>query len=263
MLVLDPRPADDAIAALYPPEYEPYRFEQLNPLVKFGREIVQRRKTALIAGLAPSGGTIVDVGCGGGALLQLLRARYGRRYRLVGWDYPGRHLERLAAAGFEVVASPIEAAHVPRDVDLFVLNQVIEHVPHPERLLGMLADALVPGGHLVIETPDTDGLDARWFGRRHWGGYHIPRHMVLFNGANLRALAERCGLAFVASARLASPAFWVQSLHHRAAESSVPWAASLCTLRNVPLVALAAAADTLTARAGPTSNQRLVVRRPA
>jgi SAM-dependent methyltransferase len=262
-LVLDPRPADAEIASLYPPEYEPYRFDTLNRFVRIGRDLVQRRKTSLLARYAPPGGTIVDVGCGGGALLRLIDAHDPDRFRLVGWDYPGRHLDRLASTGIAVIAAPIDEGHVPPAADLFVLNQVIEHVPHPDRLLARLAGALRPGGHLVIETPDTNGLDARWFRARYWGGYHFPRHMVLFNRGNLRTLVERCGLQVVDAAHLASPAFWVQSLHHAAIESPIAWLAPLCTLRNAPLVALFAAWDAARARVTPTSNQRLVARRPS
>ena len=124
-------------------------------------------------------------------------------------------MERLRESGFEVIAAPIDRDQVPQAVDVFVLNQVIEHFARPGELVAVLAGALAPGGHLVIETPDTGGLDARWFSRRYWGGYHIPRHMVLFNQANLRILVERTGLQVVETARLSSPAFWVQSLHHR------------------------------------------------
>lgn len=262
-VVLDPRPADATIAGLYPPDYEPYRFEQLPPLVRRARDLVQRRKVDLIARYAPQGGVIVDVGCGSGSLLRLIRARRPNAFELVGWDYPGPHLERLAHDGFRVIAAPIEAAAAPTGVDLFVLNQLIEHCPYPDQVLSMLAGALRPGGHVIIETPDTDGFDARWFAQRYWGGYHIPRHMVLFNQRNLRELVERSGLRVVESTHLASPAFWVQSLHHAATESRLPALAWLCNLRNIPLVMLFSAFDVACSRLTATSNQRLVARKPA
>ena len=127
----------------------------------------------------------------------------------------------------------------------------------------MLARALRPGGHIIIETPDTRGIDARWFSQRYWGGYHIPRHMVLFNQQNLRELVERCGLRVVETVHLASPAFWVQSLHHAASESRMPSLASLCTLRNIPLMMLFSAFDLARGTMMPTSNQRLVAQAPA
>lgn len=263
IVLLDPRPADGEIARLYPPEYEPYRFEQLSGLVRRGRDLVQRRKADLIARYALRNGVVVDVGCGGGALLRLLKAHKANALELVGWDYPGPHLERLAADGLRVIAAPIEPDYVPRNVDLFVLNQVIEHFPYPDRLLTMLAEALRPGGHILIETPDTNGLDARVFSTRYWGGYHIPRHMVLFNRQNLRKLVQRSGLHVVETSSLASPAFWIQSLHHFASESRMPSMASFCTLRNVPLTMLFSTLDLARGTLAPTSNQRLVAQRPA
>jgi 2-polyprenyl-3-methyl-5-hydroxy-6-metoxy-1,4-benzoquinol methylase len=261
-IVLNPRPVDAAIAGLYPPEYEPYRFDCLNPIVKAGRDLVQRGKTRFILGCVPSGGTIVDVGCGGGALLKLLRGQTGERFQLIGWDYPGPHLDALSAEGIATIAEPLDSAMPPVDVDLFVLNQVIEHVPHPDRLIGRLAAALKTGGHILIETPNTRALDARWFGRRYWGGYHIPRHMVLFDEENLRRLVEKVGLRVVECAHLASPAFWVQSLHHWLSETRVSPLAKACVIRNAPLVAMFAAFDTMrVGLGGGTSNQRLVAQR--
>lgn len=260
-LVLDPRPADEEIAGLYPADYVSYGFERLNPVVRRARDAVQRGKTSTFGQLVPEGGTIVDVGCGTGGLLRQVRDRYGGRFRLIGWDYAGPHLERLAAMGIEALAAPIEPAHVPRRVDLFVLNQVIEHVPHPERLIAMLAGAVAPGGHVFIETPDTGGLDSRCFAGRYWGGYHFPRHMVLFNQRSLRTLVERSGLEVIATAHLASPAFWVQSVRNSLLESRLPQMAPFFALGNVPAVAAFSALDWLLAPFIGTSNQRLVARR--
>jgi 2-polyprenyl-3-methyl-5-hydroxy-6-metoxy-1,4-benzoquinol methylase len=260
-LLLHPRPVDSAIAGLYPPDYEPYRFDTLPRPVKLGRDLVQRSKVGVIARYAKAGAKIVDVGCGAGAFLRLLKD-YGRRdWELWGWDYPGPHMGPLGDAGFSIIEAPISEQNVPSDVDVFVLNQVIEHFPHPDRLLAALGRGLRPGGVILIETPDVDGLDSQWFGTRHWGGYHAPRHMVLFNAVTLRRLVERHGLEAVESARLASPAFWIQSLHHKALERGWTRLASVLNLRNLPLVAGFVMLDASRRLFGPTSNQRLVARR--
>lgn len=262
IVLVDPRPADDEIAGLYPEDYGPYHFDKLPGFVRRGRDWVQRRKVDVIRRHAPPGARLVDVGCGAGALLRLLRARGDAGWRLVGWDYPAPHMDRLREGGFEVISAAIDREHAPSGVDVFILNQVIEHFANPGEVIELLAGALTPGGFLVMETPDTQSVDARWFGGRYWGGYHIPRHLVLFNAGNLRALVERAGLRVVETARLPSPAFWVQSLHHCAMESGVSWIAPFFSLSNFPLVAAFTAFDMALAWLGPTNNQRLIAMKP-
>jgi SAM-dependent methyltransferase len=261
--MLDPRPCDESIAGLYPADYEPYRFHQLPALVRAGRSLVQRAKVDTVRRYAGPGARIVDVGCGAGGLLNLLRDHGDPSWRLLGWDYPGPHLDMLRSKGFEAIRGPIEREFVPQQVDLFILNQVVEHFPRPARVLELLAAGLAPGGHVLIETPDIGGFDARLFSRRHWGGYHIPRHMVLFDQQGLRRLAERCGLTPVESTHLASPAFWIQSLHHRVLESQLARLAPMFALWNMPLLAGVTALEFVTRTFGPTSNQRLVARKAA
>jgi SAM-dependent methyltransferase len=262
---LDPRPADDAIAALYPDDYEPYRFHTLPAPIRVARDLVQGRKVAVAADLLPPGGTVVDLGCGVGSWLRLMRRKGPRDVRLIGWDFPGPHLARLAADGFEVIDGPVDLGHAPPDVaDVVVMNQVLEHFARPDELLGVVIRLLRPGGHVVIETPSIAGLDARLFSRRHWGGYHFPRHLVLFDAAGLRMLVERAGLDVVASERLVSPVFWNQSIHHVLADHRATGrVAALFTIANPVTLGLATVVDLVARRLVPTSNQRLVARLPA
>ena len=263
--LLDPRPSDREIARLYPENYQPYHFDQLPAPVRWARDRVQQRKVKVVRRLAPAGARIVDVGCGGGALLHLLR-RFGQPdWQLVGWDFPGPHLQRVASAGFETVSAAIEAGALPdSSVDVFLMNQVLEHFARPAEVLAVLARILRPGGKLIIETPSIEGLDARWFSDRHWGGFHFPRHLVLFHARALRALVARLGFDSDPAQALPSPAFWVQSFHHAVAEHprGRPLA-GFFSIRNPLTMAVATAADLLRAPFGPTSNMRLVATKSA
>jgi SAM-dependent methyltransferase len=260
-IVLDPRPSDEAIPALYPESYEPYRFAELPPLIRWGREIVQYRKIKALLEWTPEAATIVDVGCGSGSTLRLVRKFGPKDLRLIGWDFPGPHLDHLASAGFETIAAPIVAENTPAQVDVFIMNQVIEHFAEPDALLAALRAALKPGGVLFIETPDTKGLDAKWFKSGYWGGYHIPRHMVLFDRENLCSLLDRQGFRTVATESLPSPAFWIQSLHHLAESRRLRQLARLCTIKNLGLVGAFTAFDMMAGKFRPTSNQRVIALR--
>jgi SAM-dependent methyltransferase len=263
-LLLDPRPTDEALPALYPDDYGPHHFDRLPAVVRWGRDAVQGRKVKVLERLAPATARVVDLGCGGGALLRLMRRTGPAGWQLAGWDFPGPHLDRLEADGFEIIRGPVvHGAVAEGTVDLFVLNQVIEHFARPDRVLEVLSSALKPGGAIVLETPDTSSLDARLFRSRYWGGYHFPRHLVLFHRRSLVELLARVGLNAVETSSLSSPAFWIQSFHHAASErrflrSLTP----LLNLTNPLAVAGATAFDLMRAPFSPTSNLRVVARKP-
>ena len=44
-----------------------------------------------------------------------------------------------------------------------------------------------------MKTPNVEALDARLLRHRNWGGYHAPRHWVLFTPKTFRRVAEQAG----------------------------------------------------------------------
>lgn len=95
-----------------------------------------------------------------------------------------------------------------RDVrfDLIVLNQVLEHIPEPEKLLARFEELLNPGGRLVLAVPNADSVFARFF-KRAWINWHIPYHLHHFNSQSARLFLERCGWR-VRSLRTITPNLW-------------------------------------------------------
>lgn len=256
------RPRASELRTIYPDHYEPYRFESFPGLLRSARDLVQRGKVEVVRRLAPGDADILDVGCGSGALLCLLQRHGSRRWRLHANELHEPSLQRLAEQGFHTHPGSVEQLVGEERFDVIVLNQVIEHFADVNGLLRACRRLLKPGGHLLVETPSTSGLDFRWFARRHWGGYHFPRHFYLFNADNLAHLLQRHGLAVQQVRYLASPAFWTQSLHHRVSESRWPGLARWFHLRNLPLTAAVTMLDLLcVALGGRTSNMRLVARR--
>jgi 2-polyprenyl-3-methyl-5-hydroxy-6-metoxy-1,4-benzoquinol methylase len=216
-------------------------------------------KVRAIARHAPARGRILDLGCGGGALLRLLRRRGNPSWLLRGWDYPGPHTKRLSADGFDILEAPITAEHVrPGSADGVVMNQVIEHFAAPDEIIRLTRTLLGPRGFVFIETPDTQGYDASLFKSRYWGGYHFPRHLVLFAASNLCRLLEREGFSITSVEHLASPAFWVQSVHHALEETKFAPAARLFTASNPLALGAATVVDLLTMPLHATSNVRVI-----
>lgn len=270
---LDPLPAPEELAAIYPPTY--YTVNPRSPVRLSGRlqDLKLRRDVRRIRDLAAGRAvrSVVDLGCGDAERLERLGDALPGEVELVGIDLqpdPSR-VRDLAARGVRLVRGNIEEdLDVLRDHghDLAILCQIIEHVRDPVAVLARLARKLAPGGRALIETPNLGGLDFRLFRRRSWGAYHTPRHFHLFTRRTLAQAAERAGLRVVARGFLPS-GFTVVSLRNALGLDSVERSGrfgEFLNLRSWPVVAVSSGLEVAIAAVGlETSNQYLVAERTA
>jgi 2-polyprenyl-3-methyl-5-hydroxy-6-metoxy-1,4-benzoquinol methylase len=107
-------------------------------------------------------GRVLDCGCGAGDNARLLQA--------LGWSVIGITIsptERDAASKYcqAVHIADLECG-IPgvagEGFDLIVLSHVIEHLVHPERVLGDAANRLAPGGVLAVALPNIAFFKMRW-----------------------------------------------------------------------------------------------------
>lgn len=259
------RPVPEELPRIYPPEYGNYeaaRSEALTFRVKAWLDARALRRLAADAGGARR---ILDVGCADGRLLDVCRAALPAAEVLHGVEISERAAEGARAKGYAVSIGTIDEVELAQSgYDLVFLQQVIEHVYAPDRVLEKLAGALAPGGLLVLDTPTPECLDYRLFHRRYWGGYHIPRHFNVFSERSLLTLCTKAGLAPVRTRYTPQPIHWAWSFRHLLAEKGAPrFTRAWLHLQNpvamglFTLVELAAGAAT-----GRMSNLQLVVRRP-
>lgn len=142
---------------------------------------------------APPGGVALDVGCGTGLLLDLLREQ--------GWQTVG--IERspaaaeASAAGHRVHAIDVEDTDertaLPERFSLVTMTHVLEHLRRPEDALRWVAAHLRDDGLAIVEVPNWEDL-----ARPLWGPRYRPLelgdHLSFFERRTLAALAERAGL---------------------------------------------------------------------
>ena len=267
LVYLRNRPDVAELSVIYPADYIPHRFnEHLGPVVSYLRNLVQGQKVKSIAPYAPAGSVIVDVGPGSGDLLRILRDLGEPSWRLIGVDFADEAIACVESLGLEGVKGrfeEIEWSGSPPQV--IIMNQVIEHLEDPATAVAKAYDLLCPGGVFVVETPCVDAWDAKLFRGRYWGGWHTPRHWVLYDQDTLAALMRRHGFEVIETTYLLSPNFWLQSLHHAISERwRMPRFAKLFDVKVLPMLALASAIDVgQKLLAGRTSNFRMVGRRPA
>jgi 2-polyprenyl-3-methyl-5-hydroxy-6-metoxy-1,4-benzoquinol methylase len=142
----------------------------------------------------------LEVGAGEGWAMAALGACGAS---VLGIDYSREPIERWnpALADSLVVGHPEQElrklATAGRRFDLVWLDNVLEHVPDPERLLGEIRDVMAAGAMLLVEVPNDISplhrfLQARaLIDRPFWEAY--PEHLSYFTRETLQALMEAHG----------------------------------------------------------------------
>ena len=195
----NPQSEPEAIAARYDEEY--LRYEEAHQYAYRDLELLALADLGLDARSAPLFATAdaegrrpaaLDVGCATGALLSALRER--------GWAPQGVEISDAQARygenrhGLPIFAGRLENAHFPdSSFDLVHASHLIEHLNDPASFLDEVARVLSPGGLLILTTPNSDGFQARLFGKR-WRSA-IYDHLYLFSLRTLRALLDAKGFA--------------------------------------------------------------------
>jgi SAM-dependent methyltransferase len=137
----------------------------------------------------------------------------------MGWRLAGIELDPEAAGKARgvtpdiFVGDPRQAPFPPASFDLITAFHVLEHLPDPLGALRAMLGWLAPGGLMIVEVPNADGLGARLFGR-YWSGLDFPRHLVHFTPRTLGALVERAGGRVVARVHRTKPRYLTRSLRH-------------------------------------------------
>jgi len=136
------------------------------------------------------GGTVLELGCGSGARLGLLR-RLGWP-RVQGIEFVPAAAERARALGFEVRCAPVEEAldeYPDGALDVVVSSMLLEHLRNPFDVVSRVATKLKPGGQFLFSTITRDSLDARIYGG-YWAGFDFPRHLVYLRTADIVRMLE-------------------------------------------------------------------------
>jgi SAM-dependent methyltransferase len=160
------------------------------------------------------GGRLLDVGCGNGTMLGLLKQ--------LGWDdLHGIEPDPDAAAvargtGADVTVGAVEDVlpeYADASFDVILTSMVVEHLADPYAVLREIARKLKPGGQLLLSTVTRDSPDAAFFGP-YWSGFDFPRHMIYFRDVDIGALFAP-DFDRVERFAQAAPVDWIRSAEAR------------------------------------------------
>lgn len=155
-----------------PPVYDPAWGEEIQSLYRHDQQEIWDRRISIqiwnqyhnqldlylgFAGQAShgTGQRILDVGCAQGTLALLL-AEAG--HRVVAVDLRPGFLEyaksRYSHGDIRFIAANALELDLDERFDLIFANQIVEHLVYPQQLVRHLLQLLIPGGRLVITTPN-------------------------------------------------------------------------------------------------------------
>ena len=204
-------PPTERLGEIYPPNYYSYGSDGGRALLQRLKERVDRRTLRrFLAAIPGERLRVLDVGGGTGSMATAARSADRRVEDTVVVDLDPACAVAAKRAGHRYVLGSVDDVELD-EADAVLLFNLIEHVAHPVATLERLASALRPGGRILVKTPNTASWDARLFRHASWGGYHCPRHWVLFCPDSFQAAVGRAGLQ-VASLELTQGApFWAVS----------------------------------------------------
>ena len=189
---LSPRPEESQLGGYYPKTYWGGRQKGLKELLRaFEERAKEAYKLRAVEEAKLSPCRIIDIGCGRGEFLALLR---GKGFEALGLE-PGEEAARRGREeyGIEITHGTLGSARLPESsFGAATLWHVLEHLPDPLSALKEIRAALVPGGRLFVAVPDFGSWQAERF-REGWFGVDAPRHLTHFTRGTLRAMLEKAG----------------------------------------------------------------------
>jgi SAM-dependent methyltransferase len=190
---LEPQPSSEELRHYYPENY------WFAPDASFAARLEERYRRVVLRGhvrfveqalrSSRARGPLLDVGCGGGLFLGMMRER---GFRVIGLDF-SREAATLAWRHHRVPAVVADLERAPFRSASFggiTMSHVLEHLPDPLVYLAAAQRLLEPDGRLVIFVPNAASWQFRLLGRR-WNGMDVPRHLFDYRDSDMaRLLAE-------------------------------------------------------------------------
>ena len=199
LIRLAPQPKPEELRRYYPENYwfapdetAAGRWEEAY------RRLVLRDHVAFVSGAlghTRAGGPLLDVGCGGGLFLGMMRQR---GFRVAGLDISADaaaiawRRQQVPSVCAVLESSPLR----PQSFAGVTMFHVLEHLRDPRAHLIAVHQALQPDGRLVVQVPNAASWQFRLLGRR-WNGVDVPRHLFDFRDGDVVRLVESCGFEVV------------------------------------------------------------------
>ncbi len=189
-----------ALASMSAPRY--LWQTHLGPDVAFDPNYHQNPRPEIVSFLAEPPGTVLDIGCGGGATGKLIKDKFpgtriiGIELNAAAAEYARRFLDQVVCGRIEDV--DLAAAAPGANVSTVLLLDVLEHLYDPWRALTRIKGWLAPGTRVLASVPNIRNLavlDELAAGRFQYAenGVLDVTHVRFFTKHELRRMFEETG----------------------------------------------------------------------
>ena len=184
----------DRIHGFYPSGYWWEASGRLSQLEGTYREwVVRRDQLRFLVSVEPSSDRrrLLDIGCGGGTFVKLANREGFEAFGLEQSQEAACIADRQSPGKiFQGFEQDLIAAG--EKFDILTLFHSLEHMTDPFRYLKKLRNLLREEGTLIVQVPNVQSLQARFFGSR-WYGLDCPRHVYNYSTFSLLHVLGRAG----------------------------------------------------------------------
>lgn len=145
--------------------------------------------------------TMLEIGCATGFFMSIA---IEQGWNVEGIDISSYAVEEAKQKGLRATTATIESFTTHNTYDSIVMQDVIEHVVDPVRMIRRVHELLNHGGLVALTTPDAGSLWARLWGKK-WHAFVPPQHLFYFRVSHLERILASNGFTVV---RVSHPGKW-------------------------------------------------------
>lgn len=212
----NPRPIDEDLSLFY--ESDDYISHTnsskglFNRVYKVVRKIALQQKRKLVEKHHPTKGRLLDIGCGTGEFLNVMRQ--------AGWVVSGveesetARQQAISNYQLDVLAGNQVFENQPNSFDVITLWHVLEHLPDLNAYFKLFYNLLQSNGTLIIAVPNHESFDAEFY-KSDWAAWDVPIHVSHFSKSSLNNWAEKYGFVVSAIKNMPFDSFYVSMLSEK------------------------------------------------
>lgn len=157
--------------------------------------------------------TLLDVGCGNGDFLHLLKYA---NIDCLGIDFDKNAVDAAVRRGINAKHLSLESLRIDNTkFDVITSGHVLEHLYNPHKFFENCNLLLNDGGVLWLQVPNSESSGLRIFGK-FWRGLEAPRHITIPSAYGLNCLAEQYGFELIKSPINYSASFFTSTASAKA-----------------------------------------------